>query len=180
MAHDVQRAAALDAGGCFLIGEVDRHRDLDDRALAEALEVDMNRKILERIELEIARDDAGLLAVDVEIEHGGQEAAGIDAAADFDGIDRDRGSRLVLAIDGARHAAGTAFGAGWAFAGARTNGGFQFFGSGHGSIPRQVFDRTAKIYPSGGAPASRDSASLLGSSGLIPAQIGRRNEAFAS
>ncbi len=53
---------------------------------------------------------------------------------------------------------------------------FQFFRGSHGLNPRQVLDPEAKYCRSGGAPASRDSASLLGSSGLIPAQFGRRNE----
>jgi hypothetical protein len=121
---------------------------------------------------------AGLLAVDVEIENGGQEAAGINAAADIDGIDRDRSGRLVLAVNGSGDASSAALGAGGALASVSALESLHFLRGSHSSIPRQVFDRTAKNRLSGGAPASRDSASLLGSSGLIPAQIGRRNEAF--
>ena len=46
---------------------------------ADAQEVDVQREVLHRIELVVARDDAVLLAVDVEGDDVGEEAAGIDA-----------------------------------------------------------------------------------------------------
>ena len=45
---------------------------------ADALEVDVDGQVLDRIELHLARDHAALLAVDVEVEHGRQELAAPD------------------------------------------------------------------------------------------------------
>ena len=73
-----KHAAALQAGRQRLVDEAHRHVDADARAGADALEVDVDRHVLDRIELHLARDDADLLAVDVEIEHGRQEPAAAD------------------------------------------------------------------------------------------------------
>ena len=50
----------------------------------------MHREVLDRIELEVARDHAVLRAVDVDVVERGQEAAGIDALAQFVVVERDR------------------------------------------------------------------------------------------
>src|SRR5690606_17278014 len=80
VAHDVERAAALEAGRSFLVQEVHRHLDVDGGVTRHAQEVDVQGRVLHRVELEVARDGAGLAAVDVDLEHGGQETAGEDQA----------------------------------------------------------------------------------------------------
>ena len=55
------------------------HLDVELGAGADAQEVDVHREVLHRIELVVARDDAVLLAIDVEGDDVGEEAAGIDA-----------------------------------------------------------------------------------------------------
>ncbi len=68
----------LTPGADFGIDHVDGMRDADHRALAEPHEIHMQRSVAHRIELEVARDDAMLLAVDLEVVDRGQEPAGID------------------------------------------------------------------------------------------------------
>ena len=74
---------------------MDRDVHADGRALAEPHEVDVNRQIPDRIELEVARDDAMLGAVDVDLIDRRQEMAGVDALAQFGIVDRDRQRVLV-------------------------------------------------------------------------------------
>ena len=87
------------------VDDVDRNAHADGGALAQAHEIDMNRMVPDRIELEVARDHAVLRAVDLEIVEGGQKAAGEDALLQFGCIERDRDGGLAVAVDYARHAA---------------------------------------------------------------------------
>ena len=59
VAHDVEHAAALQAGRQRVIDEAHGNRDADDAVLADAQEVDVERQVLDRIDLHLARDDAG-------------------------------------------------------------------------------------------------------------------------
>src|SRR6476661_7159406 len=72
--HDVDRmgdhvhgAAALHAGCRFGIYHANWNGDADHRALPEPHEVHVQRVVAHRIELEVARDDAVLLAVDLKV-----------------------------------------------------------------------------------------------------------------
>ena len=60
VAHDVQDAAALQARRKRLIDEAHRNLDADEAVLADAQEVDVDRLILDRVDLQVARDDAAL------------------------------------------------------------------------------------------------------------------------
>ncbi len=93
VAHDVERAAALEARRGLLVDEVDRHLDPDLLAFGEAQEIDVDRQVLDRVELVVARDGAGLLAVDVDLEHRGQEVAGEDQPAGLVEVEGDRRRR---------------------------------------------------------------------------------------
>ena len=66
MPNDVQDAAAFQAGRGILVDELNRHIDVDPRRTAHTHEIDMRRKIANGIDLDLARDNALLLAVDVE------------------------------------------------------------------------------------------------------------------
>ena len=60
MAHDVQHAAALQAGAEALVLEVHRHRDADLLAGSEALEIDVLGLVGDRVELHVADQRARL------------------------------------------------------------------------------------------------------------------------
>ena len=99
----------LTPGDWSAFSDVDRNIDADRRALAEPHEVDMQRQIADRVELEIARDDAVLHAVDLDVVNGGEKMPGIDALAQIGVIERDRQRRLAVAIDDSGYAAGATF-----------------------------------------------------------------------
>ena len=87
---DVDGAAALHARRLVGIDRMHRNGDADHRALAEPHEVDMQRVVAHRIELEVARDHAVLLAVELEVVDRGQEPAGIDPLPQFGVVERNR------------------------------------------------------------------------------------------
>src|SRR5665213_1082762 len=103
---DIDGAAALHAGRGFRVLDVQRHADADGRAFAEPHEVDMQRKIAHRIEMEVARNHAVLLALQIDVVNRGQEPAGQDALAQFGIVDRDGYGGLVVAIDYSGHSPG--------------------------------------------------------------------------
>src|ERR1700755_1629526 len=91
-------AAPLDAGRLVGILHVDRHAHTYHRALAEAQEVDVDRIVHHRIELEVARDHAMLGAVDVDVEHRGEEVSRIDLLLQILEVERDRDRVLAVAV----------------------------------------------------------------------------------
>ena len=70
-------------GRGFGVLQVQGNADADGRAFAEPHEVDMEREVAHRIEVEVARNHAMLLAVEIDVEDRGEEAAGQDAQAQF-------------------------------------------------------------------------------------------------
>ena len=82
VAHDVQHAAALDAGRLVLVDEVHRHVDIDFGVLADAQEIDMHREVADRIELVVLGQDLDLLAADIDRGERGQETAAMDLVVD--------------------------------------------------------------------------------------------------
>src|SRR5688572_15419352 len=104
------------------------HRNVDTNggAFAEPQEVDMHGYVLHRVELEIARDHAVLFAVDLDVVDRGEEAAGIDALAQFGMIERNAERGFVVAVNNTRHAAGATLGPGGPLAALRTRRRFQF------------------------------------------------------
>ena len=80
---DVDGAAALHAGRTFRLHDVQGNADADGGAFAEPHEVHVDREILDRIEMEVARNHAVLLAVQIDVENRGQEPACQDALAQF-------------------------------------------------------------------------------------------------
>ena len=78
VAHDVERAAALEARRRLSVDEVHRHVDADCWPAFRRRKSTWSGEVLHRIELVVARKDAGLLAVDVDLELRGEEVAGED------------------------------------------------------------------------------------------------------
>ena len=112
VAHDVEHAAAADAGRGALVDELHRHLDREPRAGDDAQEIDVQRPVADRVELIVARDRADLLAGDVDRGDGGEEAAAVDLEIHVavGKIDRHRG--LLAAIDDGRDHTLTTDGAG--------------------------------------------------------------------
>src|SRR5690606_37835339 len=133
--HDVERAAALEAGRSFLVQEVHRHLDVDGGVTRHAQEVDVQGRVLHRVELEVARDGAGLAAVDVDLEHGGQETAGEDQALRLVEVERDRLRRFAETVDDCGDTALTANGTGGPLADPLASRGLELLDSGHGFDP---------------------------------------------
>src|ERR1700730_15271924 len=105
MGHDIDGAPALYPGRLVGIDDVDRDAHPDRGALAEPHEIHMDRHVADRIELEIARDDALRGAVDVDIVDAGQKLARIDALAQLGMVQRDVERGLIVAVDDAGHPA---------------------------------------------------------------------------
>ena len=103
VAHDVEHAAALDAGRLVFVDEVNRNVDVDFRVLADAQEIHVNRVVVDRVELEVLREHGDLGAADVDGRHGGQEPAAVDLVVDILVGQSDRQGRLLVAIDDCRH-----------------------------------------------------------------------------
>src|SRR3984885_7723421 len=106
---DADRAAALHARRLLGVPDVDRNVDADGGALAQPHEIHMQRQVAHRTELEVARDDAMLHAVDLDVMNGGEKTPGIDAVVQIGVVERDRQRRLAVAIDDSGNAAGTTF-----------------------------------------------------------------------
>src|SRR5690606_653161 len=101
--HDVQHAAALDAGRLVLVDEMHGNVDIDLGVLADTQEVDMNREILDGIELIVLRQDLDLLAADVDRGDRGQKPAAVDLVENVLVGQGDSQGRLFVAIDDCRH-----------------------------------------------------------------------------
>src|SRR5262249_43559883 len=99
MGDDVDGAAALDARSAFRVDHMQRDADADRRAFAEPHEVYMDREVAHGIEMEVARNHAMLLALELDVVNRGEEAAGQDALAQFPVFHGDRQRGLVVAID---------------------------------------------------------------------------------
>ena len=123
---DVDGAAALDAGSRFRVHDVQGHVDADGGAFAEPHEVDMDREVAHGIEMEVARDHAVLLALELDVVKRGREASGQDALAQVAVIDRDGHRGLVVAVDHSGNSPGATLCPGGPLAALRTRGRLQF------------------------------------------------------
>src|SRR5690606_30646975 len=99
VADDVEGATALQARALLLVDE--GHVDLDvERGVGtDAQEVDVQGVVLDRVELVVARNDAVLLAIDVEGDDVGEEATVVDALHRVLVGDGDGQGGLLLTID---------------------------------------------------------------------------------
>jgi hypothetical protein len=103
---DVDRAAALHARRLIDVEHVHRNFDADGGAFRHAQEIHVHRQILDRVELEVARDHPVLGTLYIELVNGGEEAPGVDALFQVVVLEQHHDRGLVLAVDDARHAAG--------------------------------------------------------------------------
>src|SRR5690606_37560380 len=94
-----QYAAALDAGRQFFVLEVNRNVDGDDRILADAQEVNVQRHVLNAVKLVFLRQRADGLAIHFDVENGRGETTTVDAVVDFLGGKRNGKRGLLVAVD---------------------------------------------------------------------------------
>src|SRR5262245_25351572 len=154
--HGIDGAAAFDARRLVRVDDVDRNAHPDLRAFAQPQEVDLHRQVLHRVELEVARDDPLFGAIDVELVDRGKEAPGIDALLEIGVINRDVERGLAVAVDHARHAAGSTLGAGGPLAGSRPRRRLHLLdGRRHGANPLEQNDRRDRCGPSSPQHASK-------------------------
>ena len=93
-------------GADFGVLDVQGNADANGGAFAEPHEVDMDRKITHRIEMEVARNHAMLFAFQIDVVNRGEEPAGQNALAQFGIVDRDGHGGLVVTIDHSGHSPG--------------------------------------------------------------------------
>ncbi|MGY4598614.1 hypothetical protein ACVWXL_006360 [Bradyrhizobium sp. GM22.5] len=123
--------AALHAGRTFGLHHVQGNADADGGAFAEPHEVDVDREVLDRIEVVVARNHAVLVAFEVDVDQRGQEPAGEDARAQFAIVHRDGQRGLVVAVDHSGHSPGATLSPGGPLAALRTCGRLQFLDGRH-------------------------------------------------
>ncbi len=87
----------------FLIEEVQRHADADHLVLIDALEVQMQQLLLERMALHIAQQDFLRFAVELEIENGRIEPFVVRRQQYIVVHELDAGGSIAAAIDNRRH-----------------------------------------------------------------------------
>ena len=121
----------LTPGDASAVHDVQGNADADGGAFAEPHEIDMDREVAHRIEMEVARNHAVLLALEIDVVNRGQEPAGQDALAQFGIVDRDGDGGLVVAIDHSGHSPGATLCPGGPLAALRTCGRLQFLDGRH-------------------------------------------------
>ena len=104
MPNDIEHPAAFQAGRRRFIEEAHGHLDGNHRIFAKSQEIDMDRKVAHRVELDRTGDHPRLLALDVEHEDRALEMAGVKLLVDGPIIDRDRLRLLLVAVDNAGNA----------------------------------------------------------------------------
>ena len=112
VAHHVEQTAALEALALLFADEADRHVDVDLGIGADPQEVDVQRVVGDRVELQIAGQDAVGLAADLEVDQGREEGAGVDLLTQLERVERDHLRGLLGAVDHGRNASFAAHGPG--------------------------------------------------------------------
>ena len=102
------RAAALDARGDALAGDVDRNCDADDLARIDAVEVEMGRLVGDRVELDVLGEDELALAFVFQRHRVRDELAGLEGLDDGFLVDRDRDRGFLATVEDSRNPALTA------------------------------------------------------------------------
>src|ERR1700682_2475394 len=139
---DVDGAAALHAGCGFRILDAQGNADANGGAFAEPHEIDMEWKIARRIEMEVTRNHAVLLALEIDVVNRGEKPAGQDALAQFGIVDRYGYGGLVVAIDHSGHSPGATLCPCGPLAACRTSGRLQFLDGRH--LRKSLFSKKLK------------------------------------
>src|SRR5205085_7346906 len=109
---------------------------------AEPHEIDMKRKIAHRVEMEVARDHAVLLALEIDVVNRGEKPPRQNALAKLGIVDRDGHGGLVVAIDHSGHSPGATLCPCGPLAARRTCGRLQFLDRRH--LLKSLFSKKLK------------------------------------
>src|SRR3954447_5192749 len=140
--NDVHRPASLHTRRRFRVLDVQGNADADGCTFAQPHEINMDRKVPHRIQMEVTRDDAVLVALQVDVVNRGEKAARLNALAQLGVIHRNGHGGLVVTIDHSRHSAGATLCPCGPLAACRTRGRLQFLDGGH--LLRSLFCRKVK------------------------------------
>ena len=140
--NDVDGAAALHARRTFRVHDMQGNADPDGGAFAEPHEIDMERKIAHRIELEVARNHAVLVALEIDVVNRGEKPPRQNALTQLGIVDRDSERGLVVAIDHSGHSAGATLCPCGPLAACRTRGRLQFLDGRH--LRKSLFSKKLK------------------------------------
>src|ERR1700675_2866730 len=102
----------------------------------------MDREIAHRIEMEVARNHAVLLALEIDVVNRGEEPAGQDALAQVGIVDRNGQGGLFVAIDHSGHSSGATLYPCGPLAACRTRGRLHFLDGRH--LVKSLFSKKLK------------------------------------
>src|SRR5258708_21513819 len=105
MADDVEDAAAAQAGRAVLVDEADRYADSHLGAGTDAHEIDVQRRIADRVVLDLASQGAMHRPADRDVDDRREEPGTIDRARQRARFEGDLHRRVTAAIDDAGNAA---------------------------------------------------------------------------
>ena len=105
VADHVQHAAALEARAQPVIVEMHRHRHADRLAGREALEIDVLRRVADRMELHVADQRARRIAVHLDLVEARLPAGPVQFAQHRAGVQRDEAGLLPRPVDDTGHLA---------------------------------------------------------------------------
>ncbi len=117
MAHDVEDAAAAQAGERSWLMKCTGTATVTWAPGADPHEIDMQRRVADRMVLHVARQRAQRRAVESEVDEAGEEAGPREHPRQFARLEGDQDRLLAVAIDDAGNAAGAARRPGGALAG---------------------------------------------------------------
>ena len=79
MGDDIDGASSFHAGGLIGIHDMDGNPHPNLRTFPKPQKIHVDGQILDRVKLEVARDDALLGTIDVKLVDGGEKAPAVDA-----------------------------------------------------------------------------------------------------
>src|SRR5262249_9979969 len=150
----------------------------DARPFAEPHEVDVDREVAHRIELEVARDHAMLRAIQFEFVDAGEKSARVNLLPQVGVIEGNVERRLAVAINDARHAAFATHSPSGPLTGPRARRRLDLFDGRHIQSSGSVATQTAAdaAVPPGRPPGVHQA----GFARLIAAQTGENKKAEMS
>src|SRR5690606_17554129 len=147
VADDVEHATTLQARGGTLVDEANRNHDANVVGCANALKINVDGEILDGIKLDFARQNAALLAVDVDVQNRRQKATPLHHLPKLVGVEGDRLGLLLLAVDYGRYLPLTTHCPGGPLTSPGTRRGRDFDNFSHGCSPMKKGPVTARVYP---------------------------------
>src|SRR3984893_8243925 len=164
--HDIDGTAAFYPRCLVRIHHMHRDAHAQLRPFGQAQEIHMHGRIVNRVELKVARDHPLLDPIDIKLAQGREKPACINALLELGMIDRDVERRLRAAVNHARHPARTPLCARRALAGVRPRGRLHLpdgrhdanpsvFGRGYNDRDAEVQETCSRAKPRGSALSTK-------------------------